>query len=189
MTGRRRKSVLLTLLALAVPLPALAISESDSVAQPGPAAISVSAALDSCGVLDGGIVCKINVAYSQIPGATSYSATVTAANGSVTDYGTVGANATTLYVPYAGDGGYRIRITAYGTPEHATEDSDDQGEVIASGVSRPGTEEGAPRIAPEREIDSEATGRDGETAITADRNACPDVRGSLRARAGTDVRA
>ena len=137
--------MLLTLLALAVPLPALAISESDSVAQPGPAAISVSAALDSCGVLDGGIVCKINVAYSQIPGATSYSATVTAANGSVTDYGTVGANATTLYVPYAGDGGYRIRITAYGTPEHATEDSDDQGEVIASGVSRPGTEEGAPR--------------------------------------------
>ncbi len=91
--------MLLTSLALAVPLPALAISESDSVAQPGPAAISVSAALDSCGVLDGGIVCKINVAYSQIPGATSYSATVTAANGSVTDYGTVGANATTLYVP------------------------------------------------------------------------------------------
>lgn len=169
MAGSRR-TVLLALMALAVPLPALAVSDQalEPAVVPGPAAISVSAALDSCGVMDRAIVCKINVAYTQIPGATSYGATVTAAGGSVTDLGAVGANATTVYVPYTGDGGYSVRITAYGAPEEPSAEGDENegAEVIATGVARSGDQEARPRNAAEAsegESDAEATGRDAET--------------------------
>jgi hypothetical protein len=130
--------VFLTLLALAAPLPAFAISDQafePVSAAPGPAAISVSTSLDSCGVLDDGVVCKIDVSFNEIPTADSYSATVTRADGSVIDYGGVGPGGTSLWVPYVGSGNYSVTITAYGEPE-SPHDPDGHGDVIATGYSR-----------------------------------------------------
>ncbi len=130
--------MLLTLLALAAPLPAFAISEQafePLTATAGPAAISVSTSLDSCGILDDGVVCKLDVSFNSIPNADSYSATVTRADGSVIDYGTVAPGGTSLWVPYVGAGNYSVRITAYGEPDMPV-DADGRGEVIATGYSQ-----------------------------------------------------
>jgi hypothetical protein len=130
--------VLLTLLALAAPLPAFAISDQalkPVSADPGPAALSVSASLDSCGVLSNEVVCKIDVSFNPLPNADSYSASVTRADGSVTDYGSVGPGGTSIWVPYVGAGSYNVRITAYGAPEKP-DDADGRGQVIAKGSSR-----------------------------------------------------
>ncbi len=165
----RKRTLILALLALAVPLPALAISERsvDAEAQRALASIAVSASLDTCGVLEVDIVCKINVSFSPVPGATSYSASVTAADGAVTDHGSIGAGGATLFVPYAGDGAYSVRIVAYGPPLDPT-DADDQGEVIATGVARPPSDESEPTEAskpePPRQNEAEAVGRDAASA-------------------------
>ena len=114
---RRRRTILLALLALAIPLPALAFpGERDVAAPPAPATLAVSTALDSCGVADSQVVCKLDVGFNAIPGATSYTASVTRADGSVVDYGSVGAGGGSLWVPYTGSGTYSVRISAYGTP-------------------------------------------------------------------------
>ena len=132
----RRRIVLLTLLALAAP--AYAISD-DALNQltptAGPAAITVSTSLDSCGILDDGVVCKLDVSFNSIDRADSYSATVTRADGSVIDYGSVSPGGTSLWVPYVGSGNYSVKITAYGEPE-TPDDKDGRGEVIATGYSR-----------------------------------------------------
>ncbi len=166
MVGRRRV-VLLTLLALAAP--AYAISDdayNQLTATVTPAAISVSASLDSCGVLDDGIVCKLDVSFNSIENADSYSATVTRADGSVIDYGSVGPGGTSLWVPYVGAGNYSVKITAYGEPE-TPDDKDGRGEVIATGYSRApdhGDEEDTDRDQRETEeaenVDTGVTGRD-----------------------------
>ena len=129
--------MLLALLALAAPLPAFAISDQalkPMSADPGPAALSVSASLDSCGVLTNNVVCKLDVSFNPLPDADSYSATVTAADGSVTDLGDVGPGGASLWVPYVGAGTYSVKITAYGelTKPH---DADGHGPVIATDVS------------------------------------------------------
>lgn len=115
MTGRRR-TLLLALLAVAVPLPALAASDQGLNPVAEATTLSVSTSLDSCGLVGDQIVCQLSVSYNSIPGATSYSATVTRADGSVVDYGGVGAGGTSLWVPYVGSGTYSVRITAYGEP-------------------------------------------------------------------------
>ena len=169
MPARKKRTLILALLALAVPLPALAISDQSVDAEAGAtvATIPVSASLDTCGVLAVDIVCKINVSFPPVPGATSYSASVTAANGSVTDQGSVGAGAATLFDPYSGDGGYSVRIVAYGPPADPA-DADDQGEIIATGVSRSPSDDAEsqadPKPAPTRENDVEAAGRDATEA-------------------------
>jgi hypothetical protein len=136
--GGRRRAVLLTLLALAAPLPAFAISDQalkPVSADPGPAALSVSASLDSCGVLSNEVVCKIDASFNPLPNADGYSASVTRADGSVTDYGSVGPGGTSIWVPYVGAGSYNVKITAYGAPEKP-HDPDGHGDVIAKGSSR-----------------------------------------------------
>ena len=130
--------MLLTLLALAAVLPAFAISDRalETVStDPGPTALSVSASLDSCGVLSDKVVCKLDVSFNPLPNADSYSASVTSADGSVTDYGTVGAGGTSIWVPYVGAGSYSVKITAYGAPERAS-DRDGRGHVVATETSR-----------------------------------------------------
>jgi hypothetical protein len=165
--------VLLTLLALAAPLPAFAISNQafePVTAAPGPAAISVSTSLDSCGVLNDNIVCKLDVSFNPIPNADTYSATVTRADGSVIDYGGVGAGGTSLWVPYVGAGNYSVRITAYGQPETPS-DPDGHGDVIATGTSRTGQgNDRSPRTADQRNTDTQVTGRDP----SAQQNTNPD---------------
>ncbi len=138
-TGRRR-TLLLALLAVAVPLPALAASEGSLTASP--ASLSVSTSLGSCGLAGSEIACALEVSYNSLPGATSYSATVTRADGSVIDYGEVGAGGTTLWVPYVGSGTYSVRITAYGEPEQP----DGEKPVISTEISGARADrEGGPR--------------------------------------------
>lgn len=161
MSGRRR-TLFLALLALASPLPAFAISEEASKpvsADPGPAALVVSTALDSCGLLDNGVVCKLDVSYNEVDGAASYSAMVTRADGSVVDYGGVPAGGTSLWVPYVGSGNYSVRVTAYGEPD---EPSDDHGDVVAVGDSRP-EGDGQPRVTKDKAEEAE---RDAEIEVS-----------------------
>nr|MBA2240965.1 hypothetical protein [Solirubrobacterales bacterium] len=112
--GRPKRLVLLAALALLVPLPALATDSAQP--EPGPVAIQVSASLDSCGLLGTDVVCKIDASWSQVDGATRYTASVSAPDGSVTDAGDVPASGTSVWVPYVGDGTYTVQITAYGDP-------------------------------------------------------------------------
>jgi len=125
--------VLLTLLALAVPAFALGQGDQGSLAPPGPAALSVSTTVESCGLAGSDVVCRLNVSYDSVSGASTYTATVTRADGSVVDYGSVGAGGTSLYVPYVGPGTYSVRITAYGTPPS----DGGHGNVIATGTDKP----------------------------------------------------
>ena len=130
--------MLLAMLALAVP-PAYAISDealNSLTATAGPAAISVSTSLDSCGIIDDGVVCKLNVSFNSIPNADSYSATVTRADGSVIDYGAVSPGGTSLWVPYVGAGNYSVKVTAYGEPDTPAEVKHGHGDVIATGYSQ-----------------------------------------------------
>ena len=165
--------MLLALLALAVP-PAFAVSDEafdPLTTSAGPATISVSTSLDSCGILKDGVVCKLDVSFNTIENADSYSATVTRADGSVIDYGNVGPGGTSLWVPYVGAGNYSVKITAYGEPETA-DDPDGHGEVIATGYSRAendGDRRDDPKDEPvdEDAVEAEATGRDDATAEEA----------------------
>lgn len=174
--------MLLTLLALAAPLPAFAISDQAlqpvSVA-PSPAALVVSTSLDSCGVLENQIVCKLDVSFNPLPNADSYSATVSSADGSVVDYGGVGAGGTSLWVPYVGAGTYSVKITAYGQPVTSTDSADGTGDVIATAVSRSssGGRGGKPRLAPRRADEATAaaaTEVSGRTPGGSEENADPD---------------
>jgi hypothetical protein len=134
----RRRWLLLALLALAIPLPALGLSGSrETTPAPAPVALAVSTSLDSCGIADSQVVCKLDVSFNAIPGATSYTASVTRADGSVVDYGGVGAGGGSLWVPYTGSGGYSVRISAYGTPPAAeSEGAEESGnELITSEAS------------------------------------------------------
>jgi hypothetical protein len=108
----RRRALLYAALALAVPLPALAITGAESDA----ASLEVSAGLDNCGLVADQIVCKIDATWSEIPGADRYSASVTRADGSVVDYGDVGAGSASFWVPYVGNGTYTVEVSAWGTP-------------------------------------------------------------------------
>lgn len=167
MTGHRR-TVLLALLAVAVPLPALAASEGSLTSSP--ASLSVSTSLGSCGLTGSEIACSLNVSYNSLPGATSYSATVTRADGSVVDYGEVGAGGTTLWVPYVGSGTYSVRITAYGEPEQpegekpviSTEISGAEADA-EGGPSKPEDDE-----EPSVEVDAEPGGALPEPSIESD---------------------
>ena len=173
--------MLLTLLALAVP-PAFAISDDalNTVAT-GPAAIEVSTTLDSCGTLDNGIVCKLDVSFSPVDNAASYSATITRADGSVIDYGTVGPGGTSLWVPYVGAGNYSVRVTAYGEPE-SPDDADGRGEVLAVGSSNPGRNRGEAREKDERgtgeieqDLETDITGRSPDDARNSEATGAPET--------------
>jgi hypothetical protein len=171
--------VLLTLLALAVP-PAFAISDDALNTVPtGPAAIEVSTTLDSCGILDNGVVCKLDVSFNSVENAATYSATVTRADGSVIDYGAVGPGGTSLWVPYVGSGNYSVRITAYGEPE-TPDDADGRGDVIAVGSSNPGRNRGEARQKDhgdkgeaEQAVETGVTGRGPDDAGNSDASGAP----------------
>src|SRR5215207_5768511 len=110
---RRKRLLLLAVLALAVPVPAFALG-TGSVSAAG--SLDAQASLDSCGLFENQIVCKIDASYNDVAGATSYTASVSAPNGAVSDYGTVGAGGTSFWVPYVGNGTYTVEIQAWGTP-------------------------------------------------------------------------
>ncbi len=123
-----RRVILYVLLALAVPLPALALTGGDDPAEP--TSIQVAASLDGCGTAGANLVCEISASWSEVPGATRYTASVTSIDGSVVDLGEVGGGSGTFSVPYVGNGTYTVTVLAYGTPPGA-----DEPEVIAKGSS------------------------------------------------------
>jgi hypothetical protein len=123
----------LALLALAVPAFALGSADQGSVGLPGPASLSVSTSLGGCGLAGSDVVCELDVSFEPVSGASGYTATVTRADGSVLDYGSVGAGGTSLYVTYVGPGTYSVRITAYGSPPS----EGGPGNVIATGTDEP----------------------------------------------------
>ena len=107
---RKRRYLLLALVALTVPLPAFGVSSG------GAETLSVSASLDQCGVASTSVVCKFDASYNEVSGADYYTASVTGPDGSVVDYGNVPGGATSLWVPYVGNGTYTISISAWGEP-------------------------------------------------------------------------
>ena len=106
----RKRWLGLLVAALIVPLPAFALTSGSSSASLG-----VSVSNGGCGVAGGSaVVCQLQVSFSPIDGATRYTATVTAPDGSVVDYGSVGAGGATIPAPYVGDGDYSVTISAWG---------------------------------------------------------------------------
>lgn len=154
----RNRALWLTLAALVAPLPAFALNgeNGSGQVQAGPAALSVSSSLGSCGVMGSGIACQVNFSFNSLPNATSYTATITSPDGSVTDLGGVGPSGGSAWIPYVGAGTYAVQVTAYGTPIDPTADSDGEPDVIATGISPPQSGEGEPRVAPDRTNDAEA---------------------------------
>ena len=161
----RNRALWLTLAALLAPLPAFALSGEDGSgqAEAGPAALSVSSSLGSCGIMGTGIACQVGFSFNSLPNATSYTATITSPDGSVTDVGGVGPSGGSAWVPYVGAGTYSVQVTAYGTPLDASGESDGEPEVIATGISPPQSGEAEPRVAPGRSNDAEAGAADGNS--------------------------
>ena len=110
----RRRTILLTMLALLVPLPAFALTEDGGPA--GPVEIAVSASLGGCGLAETQIVCQIDASWSAVEDADYYTLSVTRADGSVVDYGQSAGTGTSLWVPYVGSGTYSVEVVAWGTP-------------------------------------------------------------------------
>ena len=108
----RRRHLLYVLAALAVPLPASAVVSGSDAAP----ALSVSVALDQCGVASTAVVCKLDASFAPIDGARYYTAAVTGPDGSVVDYGDVPSGAASLWVPYVGNGTYTVTVSAWGAP-------------------------------------------------------------------------
>jgi hypothetical protein len=149
----RKRVLLYAALALAVPLPALAIGSGTDGGS-----LDVQASLGGCGVGGGAIVCRIDASFTPIDDAEYYIASVTAADGSVTDLGRVEAGGTSVPVPYAGNGTYTVTITAWGYDEdgksHVVEEDESgagdaakraqKGELKAVPAPEPGTEDERP---------------------------------------------
>jgi hypothetical protein len=113
----RPRALLYVLLALAVPLPALALTSDGA----GSRSLEVGASLDGCGTAADQIVCKLDASWNEVAGATRYSARVTRPDGSVIDYGDVGAAGTSFWVPYVGNGTYTVTVAAYGITQGSGE--------------------------------------------------------------------
>jgi len=156
-----RRALIYAALALAAPLPALALTgEDDPAPEPAQERLAVSASLDSCGTAADMIVCKIDATWNDVAGATRYTASVTRADDSVVDFGTVGAGAASFWVPYAGNGTYTVTVSAYGEAP-----GEEKAEVVARDTSSagPGGEpgKGAAQAAPgaAADVDSETAER------------------------------
>jgi phage baseplate assembly protein gpV len=158
----RRRTLLYVLLALAVPLPALALT-GGGAGSPG---LAVGASLDSCGTAADQIVCRIDASWNSVPGATRYAARVTRPDGSVIDYGDVGAGGTSFWVPYVGNGTYTVTVAAYGTKRGSGEP-----ELLAKSSSDAGGKSNARRTAPA------AGGTVGSGEVPADDGAAEEPGG------------
>lgn len=148
MTGHRR-ALILAALALAVPLPALALTGGSG------SGLAVSASLNGCGVASGSIVCGIDASFGGVPEARYITASVTAPDGSVTDFGTVArgsSGSTTLWVPYTGSGTYTVSASAWGVDDSGEPEVIETDEADAGGdgrIKEVGTAAGGARAVPE----------------------------------------
>jgi len=113
----RKRALLFAALVLAVPLPALALERGGSATS-----LDVQASLGGCGVADAAISCRIDIAFSDIPDAEYYTASVTAPDGSVLELGTIasggeGGASSSASVPFSGNGEYTVTVSAWGYDE------------------------------------------------------------------------
>jgi hypothetical protein len=116
--ARRRAAATLALAALAAggalalrnPDPGLAALETETIA--------VRASLDSCTEprRDGARSCHLAAAFDKVADAEYYEAAITAPDGSHLLTAPAEPSGSVFSVPYVGDGTYRVRITAYGSP-------------------------------------------------------------------------
>ena len=146
MRGHRR-ALVLAALALAVPLPALALTGSSG------SGLAVSASLHGCGVASGSIVCGIDASFSGVPEARYITASVTAPDGTVTDFGTVAhgsSGSATLWVPYVGSGTYSVSASAWGVEESGKPEVIETDEATTGGdhIRKVDTGGGGPREVP-----------------------------------------
>jgi hypothetical protein len=149
--------VLLACLALVVPIQAGALEGR------GGSGLSVSASLGQCGVSETGILCRIDVSWSGVEHATRYAATVTLADGSVQDQGTVGGGggSTAVWVPYAGSGTYTVTVTAWGSDPEGKDEK--LGDDEAEAVIKDDTDLSKPKE-PKDEADADADGQEKQPA-------------------------
>src|SRR5687767_1527647 len=141
----------LALIALTVPFPALAL-EGGGAEAPGSQGLTVSASLESCGLADSQIMCKINAGWNSLEGAETYAVSVTSADGSVIDMGETSGQGTSVWVPYAGAGTYSVSVTAWGTPPD--EEDDGTPEVIDRSTTKSdGDPDGVDRTPPAPDTD------------------------------------
>jgi hypothetical protein len=125
-SGARRLLLLIALAAIAVvPLRAFGVVGDEPAG-----GLSVSASLGGCGVGGSQILCEIQVDFGGVEGADYYTASVTRADGSVQNAGTVGAGegggSASIYVPYVGSGTYTVTVSAWG----GGEDDADEPELL-----------------------------------------------------------
>jgi hypothetical protein len=174
----RKRALLYATLALAVPLPALAIPGGS-----GAADLGVEASLERCGLAGGSIVCRINASFNQLADAEYYTASVTAANGSVTDLGTVsdgggtGAASTGVWVPYVGNGTYTVTVSAWGYDERGRPEvvrSEHSGAEGDAKLKRAGEAEAV--TAPEAPVEEEPVPVEPTTPVPPEDppSECPD---------------
>jgi hypothetical protein len=165
MNGRRR-ALILAALALAVPLPALALTGGSG------SGLAVQASLGTCGVAGGSITCSIEAGFSGVPEARYITASVTAPDGSVTDYGTVvrgSSGSATLWVPYTGSGTYTVSASAWGI------DDEGDAEVIATEEAEGG---GGPRV---KEVGTNGGSRSGGPIVPPEGETAPTEPGTDQA--------
>jgi hypothetical protein len=90
----------------------------------GASGLAVDASLGGCGGSGGEILCEIQVAFGGVEGATHYTASVTRADGTVQNAGTVGTGggggSTSIQVPYVGAGTYSVIVSAWGPEQGAS---------------------------------------------------------------------
>ncbi len=107
----RKRWLALLVAALIVPLPAFAVSGGSASAS-----LDVAVSNGGCGIAGGSsVVCQLHVSFNAIDGASRYTASVIAPDGSVVDYGAIGTGGATIPVPYAGDGTYSVSVSAWGS--------------------------------------------------------------------------
>jgi hypothetical protein len=121
-SGGRRLLLLVALAAIAVvPLRAFGVVGDETAG-----GLSVSASLGGCGVGGSQILCEIQVDFGGVEGADYYTASVTRADGSVQNAGTVGAGegggSASIYVPYVGSGTYTVTVSAWGGGEDGADE-------------------------------------------------------------------
>ena len=159
---RNRRAIVCAALALAVPLPAFALTSGGEDA--GPASLSVSASLGSCGIAQTQVVCVIDVSFEPFPGARRYRASVTRADGSVIDYGSIDAGGASLPVTYVGAGTYGVRVSAYGHKDESDKpvllDTD-------SSHAKPGDDDADPAGEQRRKRKTDAYGPAGQAEPAA----------------------
>jgi hypothetical protein len=158
---RHKRALLYATLVLAVPLPALALEGGS-----GGRSLDVQASLAGCAVADGSIVCTLDTSFSGIQDAEYYTASVTAPDGSVTDFGMIaeggGGGSASLSVPYTGNGSYTVTVSAWGYDERGKAGvvrSEDAGAGGGRGTERGGEPEAVetPPPVPPQEAGEEVT--------------------------------